>query len=114
VGVEEGLLPHFKSSQDEKLVAEERRLLYVAMTRARRSVVLSYCRDRFSKKVQHSAWQHSLHHYGSEKSRFITEMGGLVAQDSALQRLLDECKGETYEPEVSEQEDQDTTFTSCW
>ncbi|MCP4541289.1 MAG: ATP-binding domain-containing protein [Chloroflexi bacterium] len=41
VGVEEGLIPHERSSGEEEM-AEERRLLYVAVTRARRAVYLSH------------------------------------------------------------------------
>lgn len=45
VGVEEGLLPHANSLDDDNL-EEERRLLYVGITRARKSMSLSYCRRR--------------------------------------------------------------------
>ena len=45
-GVEEGLFPHFYSSDDSLQIDEERRLLYVAITRARFSVSLSHARSR--------------------------------------------------------------------
>jgi len=45
VGLEEGLLPHRESVASGN-VDEERRLLYVGITRAQRSVHLSYCRKR--------------------------------------------------------------------
>jgi ATP-dependent DNA helicase Rep len=45
VGLEEGLLPHRESIANGN-VDEERRLLYVGITRAQRSVHLSYCRRR--------------------------------------------------------------------
>jgi DNA helicase-2/ATP-dependent DNA helicase PcrA len=50
VGIEEGVLPYFKA-QDPKEVSEERRLLYVGITRARDMLFLSGARKRrlFSK-----------------------------------------------------------------
>ncbi|HOJ13351.1 MAG TPA: 3'-5' exonuclease, partial [Deltaproteobacteria bacterium] len=45
-GCEEGLLPHALSCEDSSQVEEERRLLYVGMTRARRRLVLSWARVR--------------------------------------------------------------------
>jgi DNA helicase II / ATP-dependent DNA helicase PcrA len=44
-GLEEGLLPHYNTDTDEQL-EEERRLLYVGMTRAKRRLLLSTCRRR--------------------------------------------------------------------
>jgi len=46
VGLEEGLLPHASSQYDEEEVEEERRLCYVAMTRARKSLTLTSARMR--------------------------------------------------------------------
>jgi len=45
-GLEDGLLPHFNSQGDLASIEEERRLLYVGMTRAREKLVLSCCRRR--------------------------------------------------------------------
>ena len=46
VGMEEGLFPHSRSLGEKLEMEEERRLLYVAMTRARKKVGLSYTRNR--------------------------------------------------------------------
>jgi DNA helicase II / ATP-dependent DNA helicase PcrA len=45
-GLEEGFLPHSQSRSSEEEVEEERRLLYVGMTRARRRLTLTLTRQR--------------------------------------------------------------------
>ncbi len=45
-GLEDGLLPHARSVQSESGIEEERRLCYVAMTRAERQLVLTWARSR--------------------------------------------------------------------
>ena len=45
-GLEDGLLPHFNSQGGRDDLEEERRLLYVGMTRAREKLYLSCCRRR--------------------------------------------------------------------
>ncbi|MEI0703109.1 ATP-dependent helicase [Brachyspira intermedia] len=44
-GMEDGIMPHQKSL-DENGLEEERRLCYVAMTRAKKHLTLTYCRSR--------------------------------------------------------------------
>lgn len=46
LGLEEGLLPHSRSMETTLEIEEERRLLYVGITRARKEVVLSWSRVR--------------------------------------------------------------------
>jgi DNA helicase-2/ATP-dependent DNA helicase PcrA len=46
VGLEEGLLPHTRSTGSTVDVEEERRLFYVGLTRARERVALSFARRR--------------------------------------------------------------------
>jgi DNA helicase-2/ATP-dependent DNA helicase PcrA len=63
-GLEEGLFPHSRSSDDEAELEEERRLCYVGLTRAQRRVVLtSAARRRVFGEYQ-----------SSEPSRFIDEI----------------------------------------
>lgn len=46
VGMEQGLLPHFRSLQDPAALEEERRLCYVGITRAQEQLFLSYAKER--------------------------------------------------------------------
>ncbi|MBN2461852.1 MAG: UvrD-helicase domain-containing protein [Candidatus Cloacimonetes bacterium] len=46
VGLEDGLLPHSRSLDSSSQLEEERRLLYVAITRARKSLYLTYAETR--------------------------------------------------------------------
>jgi len=63
-GLEEGLFPHSRSSDDEEELEEERRLCYVGMTRARSRLVLTgAARRRIFGEYQ-----------SSEPSRFIDEV----------------------------------------
>ena len=45
-GAEEGLVPHHHALQDDDALDGELRLLYVAMTRVRERLYVSYCRQR--------------------------------------------------------------------
>jgi ATP-dependent DNA helicase Rep len=72
VGIEEGLLPHLGRESDEQSLAgsperieEERRLMYVGITRAQRSLHLTWCARR-RRGGQDQA---------CEISRFVAEMG---------------------------------------
>jgi len=63
VGVEEGILPHRESVENEK-IEEERRLLYVGITRAKKSLAISFCK----KRKRAGEWQ------SCEPSRFLQEL----------------------------------------
>ena len=47
VGVEDGILPHQRSCDDDKQIEEERRLMFVGITRAQKQLQLSRCSNRF-------------------------------------------------------------------
>ena len=69
VGLEEGILPH-RDAVDEGRLEEERRLMYVGVTRAKKSLTLSYCLRR--KRARETV--------ACEPSRFIAELGDDVRQ----------------------------------
>ncbi|MNR90424.1 DNA helicase II [compost metagenome] len=63
-GLEEGLFPHENSQKEEGGVEEERRLMYVAITRAKRRLYISFSQTR----MLHGQMRFNL------KSRFFDEM----------------------------------------
>ena len=46
VGLEEGIFPHFKTLENDNEIEEERRLMYVGVTRAQELLYLSYAKKR--------------------------------------------------------------------
>ena len=77
-GVEEGLFPHENSLTDADGVEEERRLMYVAITRARRRLYLSFSQTR----MLHGQTRYNV------KSRFFDEL-----PESALKWLTPRQQG---------------------
>ncbi len=63
-GLEEGLFPHENSASDLDGLEEERRLMYVAITRARRRLYLSFAQTR----MLHGQTRYNV------KSRFVDEL----------------------------------------
>jgi len=76
-GLEENLFPHIRSSGEHEDIEEERRLLYVGMTRARERLILTRARERrlFGEAMP------------AEPSRFLEEIPS---------HLLEERDDETY------------------
>lgn len=46
IGLEDDILPDFRSHKDEQKIAEERRIFYVGLTRAKKSAYLTYSKTR--------------------------------------------------------------------
>jgi DNA helicase-2/ATP-dependent DNA helicase PcrA len=63
-GLEEGLFPHENSAKEESGVEEERRLMYVAITRARKRLYISFSQTR----MLHGQTRYNM------RSRFFDEM----------------------------------------
>ncbi len=85
-GLEEGLFPHENAMQQADGVEEERRLMYVAITRARRRLYLSHAQSR----ILHGQTRYNL------RSRFFDEL-----PEEAL-KWLSPRRGETLRPAWAE------------
>jgi len=78
-GLENGLLPHFNSQGAPEDVEEERRLLYVGMTRARERLYMTCCRRRrIAGRYQDQA-----------QSPFLAELPGELLEVSQSPALFD-------------------------
>ena len=79
VGVEEGLFPHLNSMNSEEELEEERRLCYVAITRAKKKLYIINSRSRLL--------------YGKVSSnvpsRFISEIGDELLEEEKKQKLFE-------------------------
>ncbi len=77
IGVEEGLFPSQRSLEEENGLEEERRLCYVAVTRAAKSLTVSSCasRKRFSNKPS-----------STKPSRFLLELLGKEQYNSVFRK----------------------------
>lgn len=82
VGVEEGLIPHTKTLEETGTEEEERRLFYVAITRAMEKLFLSYPKTRmkFSEEMN------------KKKSHFIDEIPQEIIQTVDIENELDSKK----------------------
>ena len=74
VGMEEGLFPHQRSSEDASQLEEERRLCYVGLTRAKERLIIAYAESR------------RLHgsEYYPQPSRFIREIPSELIREVRL------------------------------
>lgn len=64
IGLEEGLFPHARSLNEKNEIEEERRLCYVAMTRAQEKLYLSFTKRRF----------HFGENFQGQASRFLADI----------------------------------------
>jgi DNA helicase-2/ATP-dependent DNA helicase PcrA len=90
-GMEEGICPHSRSINEDKGIEEERRLVYVGMTRARKSLTLTRAvyRRVFGNEQQLRA---------SEPSRFLSEIPGELVE-TVRGSLAEIGEKRRYEPD---------------
>ncbi len=93
VGLEEGYLPHGQSAEDEDELEEERRLLYVGMTRAKDELTLTLARRRLVfGRVQPRM-----------ESRFVAE----IPTESVEERTFGSSRPTVFTPFAAEDESQE-------
>jgi DNA helicase-2/ATP-dependent DNA helicase PcrA len=100
VGLEDGLLPHFNSCDDKDSIEEERRLLYVGMTRAKKklSLTAAYMRHTWGQVQTHDV-SRFLREIPPEFVNVLTPPGGesgLNYQDGAEPGARDPEDGSQY------------------
>ena len=92
VGVEENTFPSIMSKDSEKDIEEERRLMYVALTRAKEACYISYAKERFNFKNGRMEI--------SKPSRFIGELPSNLIKtysDIVLKEINGRSKRVQYE-----------------
>jgi DNA helicase-2/ATP-dependent DNA helicase PcrA len=83
VGMEEGLFPHSRSLMEKDELEEERRLCYVAMTRAREKLFLTHAKNRLYFGRRNS----------NVPSRFIAEIPGHLLESQGSRRRAQSSGG---------------------
>ncbi|MBT6848129.1 MAG: ATP-binding domain-containing protein, partial [Planctomycetaceae bacterium] len=80
VGVEHGILPHERSMHDDTSLEEERRLLFVGITRAERQLQISYCQRRtFRGQTRIASPSQFLYELPRDDMRCTLPAGGLAS-----------------------------------
>lgn len=90
-GMEEGICPHSRSINEDKGIEEERRLVYVGMTRARKSLTLT-------RAVYRRVFGNELQLRASEPSRFLSEIPGELVE-TVRGSLAEIGEKRRYEPD---------------
>jgi len=86
IGVEEGILPH-RNSIEEETVEEERRLMYVGMTRAMQNLSISYIKKRKNRFAQDDNLDVGPSRFLDElPRRYISGYGKVRKQDEQQQK----------------------------
>jgi DNA helicase II / ATP-dependent DNA helicase PcrA len=86
-GVEDGIIPHARAiEEDEKNLEEERRLFYVAVTRAKKHLYLSACRRRTVMRTLMEAMP----------SPFLEEIPAHLIEEAAPEAVVTPAEAEDY------------------
>jgi len=104
-GLNEGTLPHSRSFDDLEAMQEERRLLYVGITRAKDKLIMVYAHNRNSFGYPDPA----------DPSRFLSDIPDHLLDETSALRTADQSKQGSYNPKIIQWESKRTSpqrFTS--
>lgn len=82
VGLQEGIFPHFRSMEMEEDIEEERRLLYVALTRAKEKLFLSYAKSQQQRDNGAVKWVQT------KPSRFLKDIPSDLFESMHTPRII--------------------------
>jgi len=92
-GLEEGLFPHEQSVTEEDGLEEERRLMYVAITRARTRLYLSFAQTRLLHgQTRYNVASRFLDEVPPELTKWLTPRGGRLLDANAWQAAAPPAK----------------------
>lgn len=92
VGMEEGLFPHSRSMLDPQELEEERRLMYVGITRAKNKLYLTYTRSRL--------------YFGSRTNNLVSRFLGDIPEN-LMQANTNYQEKEEFDDDISPSVDED-------
>ncbi len=101
IGMEEGLFPHSQSMENTDELEEERRLCYVAITRAKNKLILTHARSRLS----YGTYQNNI------PSRFLAELPKNVIMQLGTGSAHFRPKSYNFDDEFLEDEINRSNFT---
>src|SRR5918994_1335192 len=102
IGLEDGVFPHYRSMSDPAQLEEERRLMYVGVTRARERLYLTFAWSRtLFGSTSYSPPSRFLGEIPSEFIRALEEGDLVVAEDSSVSPIRAAVQGRREIPQIS-------------
>ena len=105
VGLEQGLLPHFRSIDDPLSLEEERRLCYVGITRAQEQLFLSYATERRQFWGARDA---------TVPSQFLGELPGDLVNTNAMKKVIYRSKRQSKKTQNTTVKKSVSNQTESW
>jgi DNA helicase-2/ATP-dependent DNA helicase PcrA len=99
VALEQGLLPHVRAAGNSNELEEERRLLFVGITRARRELYLSRCRVRTFRGQQQATFPSTFLNELPEEPLVVRDLSGVGRPDFPPAQAHGPRRAHSREPE---------------